>query len=803
MDAVNTPALRRSKRRAAEAVSPLSPIHKPDIVHTSSTPTKRGSKRVRFSTGSDDATGNMSLAPGSTGLTPAVSKHRLATPKSRRRVSTPAPKRSVSTPVVLPPSSPLIEGELQIVPLRQALDSRMQRRIARNGMAEEVEAYYRDKKQDKQQVKDMQAQIDAKDAELKALKFKVADTAKPTRSLSPVREEAETSPTLDPRIADVEEELSLLRRSFQEFEEANIPSLADDDEGIFGGSDDWIDVPRDSSSGPRSESGDTIQIYEDHDSVQHPSTTRLSSINDAQDATTMGLELASARQAKKSFLQSSFGRRSLDASDIQFADSPSKPTAHVSSPMPKVNGDVLAMLNKQLKAANAHADDTELALQALEGEVRALSSGFTDDQDALTALKALADHFRSVRLELERLLPGEIPIGLTANHALLPELTKKLKDALGQLAQRTSELQNLRNQEKTLRGNFDQTTIACHAAQKKADELEKSFDELNETLLNERLRASRAEGERNQIDRDNTTLRCSLDSYRQEVSRLEGLIVTMEAEHQLALKDMRSQNDEKITELEAKAAAETTGRRAAEDSAVSRLRKIQELEDKLQQAKEHAAEVESSLHQEIDNLDSRVSSSSKALAVAEQEVNRLRKLLKKVEKKYRDEVFRGEEVVRETREDIMNAAARFMARSKSHRRTSKVSLANWELESDDLQMDEAGLPMTPSSTVRFADYSEVRDLVSSDFDEEEVAESDDEYVPGSVETVRGKKRSVPLTPAQTLGGKRKSRRKYDSGIGIDDGMSDDEGDLDDSGLATPDLSSEADIEMDSRSRMKF
>ena len=690
---------------------------------------------------------------------------------------------------------------MQFTPLRQALDNRMQRRIRRNHLAEEVEGF----EQEKKQMKELQKEIEAKDAELKSLKSQVfkPNPRHQHTSLSPIREVPIVP--IDERINDVEAELSLLRRSFQEFDETDKPSH-DDDEGIFGGSDDWSDVPRTTTSGPRSDSGDTIQIYEDDTSSRYPSTIHLSSSSDAHDAATMSVELASARQAKKTFLQSSFGRGSLDASEIHFADSPTKPTVHISSPMPKVNGHVLSSLNKQLKAATARAEDAELALEALEGEVRALSSGFTDDQDAMEGLRALADHFRQIRLELERLLPGEIALSLDATHALLPELTSQLKDVLGQLGQRSLELQNLRNQERTLRGNFDQTARICQAAQKKIDELEKALDECAESSLDARVRANHAEKVRDERDRDNECLRGSLETYRHEVGRLEHLIGTMEAEHRIALNDVRNDASASREELEAKAAAEITGRRAAEESAVSRLRKIQELEEKLQHAKERASEVEQSLQQDVDGLNSRLSNVSTALVSANQETDKLRKLLHKCEQKYRDEVFRGEETVRVMRDEMMKAATRVMASSKGYRRASKVSLANWELESDDVDMDENGLPMTPSSTVRFADYSDVQELEYSDdidhdeneldVDEtEEREESGDECVPGSVETARGKKKSVPLTPFN-IAANRKGRRKYDSGIGIDDTMGESDLDIDDSGLATPDLSSEADAEME-------
>ncbi|ETN38675.1 uncharacterized protein HMPREF1541_06712 [Cyphellophora europaea CBS 101466] len=777
-------ALRRPKRRAAEAVSPLKPT---GSSITTGTPSKRrSSKRVRFSDSFIPSTTATLAAPapssGTTGLTPAVQKQRLASP--RRRVSTPAPSRDNGGPVLLP-SSPSVEGELQFTPLRQALGDRMQRRIRRNHLSEEVNEF----ETDKREMSKLRKDIKLKDEELKRMRAELEEVRSDKQSPCSSEQGAQTD-LASSRISEIEQELDHLRRSFQEFHEN--PAIFDN--GVLPVHDEpWSHVQRGTGTGPRSDSGDTVQIFED--SVdQYASAPRLSSSyahQDAQDAAIMGLELESARQVKQSLLGSFSRRSTLDASDLHFADSPSRPTAHMSSPMPKVPNDLYANLAKQLKVANARAEDAELALEALEGEVRALCSSFSEG-DAQLGLKALADHFRAIRLELERLMPGESTVGLTDNAALFPDLVSKLKTVMTDLNEKATELHNMRTQERNLRSNFEHSIQSYDKAANKIKCLGEELDKMAEEMLEIRVRAKRAEDERDEIGRDNDKLRESLNSYRDEVKRLEDLITTMEAEHRVALQDVRTESTSFREEMDAKVAAETTGRRKAEESAVSRLRKIQELEEKLQDARERAAHVEKELNIEVGGLNSRIGALSTALQSANEETGRLRKLLKKCETKYREEVYRGEETVSKMRDEMIKAAARVAESSKAHRRKSKVGLANWELESDDVAVDEHGVPMTPSSVVRFAHYSEVQDL--GDEDGEEDDDADNDSVPGSVEVSRGRKKSVLLTPAQNLA-KRKGKRKYDSGIGISE-SSPAADDFDDSGLATPDLSSETDFDVD-------
>ncbi|RMD43892.1 hypothetical protein DV735_g1267, partial [Chaetothyriales sp. CBS 134920] len=685
----------------------------------------------------------------------AVQKAGLSTPK--RRASTPA---NLGGYVPSPSSPAASELEFaQFTPLRQVLDERCKRRIRRNGLSEVVNDYQSEKRENTH----LRHEIRRKDEQLKQMRQQLeAAKRQPQTGEQAVQTEAVQS-----RVDEVEEELSRLRRSF---------GLDTEPEVLVDIS--WDHVPR-RGGGPRSAGGDTIPIFEDEAADPLPAAPSpplpLVPVEDRVEATLMSLELSSARQAKEDMLHS-FSRNSgsFDTDDLlNFADVASGPEGSAGNRRRRMN---VQEIRKQLTLAKSRADDAELALTALEGEVRAL--GFTQDADAPASagLAALADHFRAIRLDLEHLMPGETAISFD-NAALLPEMVKKLKQLAHQLAARDAELQSLRSQEKSLRGNFDHAIIAAGKAQSKVRELEKSIDDAAEETLYMRMKNQQLARDLNERQSDVEKLQAALDKYRQEVQRLEALINQVEDDHKKAMATVQASAqgwETTASDMEAKAAAETLGRRKAEESAVKRLAKIQELEDALNRAKEQAEETGERLqeveersmrhHEQVGQLNVRNSNLSTALTSAEAEIAKLKAINQKLEERYRNEVESGRQAVEKMQHEVIKAATRISEQGKGYRRSSKVRLANWELESDDYPVVDAGSPTSV-------------------------------HVPGSVEMVRGRKRP-PGTPA--LGVRKRGRRRYDSGIGMDSCGDESEVEVvgvDDSGLASPDLSADGDVDM--------
>lgn len=725
--------LQRSKRPSS-AISPVKSAEDNEQQHETKTPSrKRPMKKTRFS---DSALLNNSSAPGSTGLTPWVGKTTLKTP--RRRASTPAPTRQQDY------------EEVQFIPIREQLDARIKRRIRRHGLSEEMNQYHDEKKR----LAEVQHQLDLKEEELQRLRAEVK------RANNVASQE---------RVDEAEAEIAQLRQSFSETADPV----------------SWGHVPTSGGARLGSDGGDTFCIYEN---------TAPNSINEGlapgnEDAIAMGLELESARQAKESFFRSS---QTSSANNLHFVDSPIR-AASIALEIPAAPNSFYHDLSKQLKAAIGRAEDAEVALQAMNLEVQSLGYGSVDD-DANTCISNIKSQFREMRLELERTVPGET-VAAFDNPKLYPEIVSKLKLVARKVQDREDELKSMRNQQRTLKGNFEHAIVAAEKASLRVKELEDIIDKNAEEMLEIRMRAQAVAHEAQEYASNNRSLIVAIDKYRGEVTRLEQLVELIESEQAARLQDVRTATFEElsqqISDTDAKAAAETCGRRAAEESAVDRLRKINDLESALATARQHSEDVKQQLrvlekqlatsgatHQEeVGGLNSRISGLSTALASASAEVDKLKKINGKLEERYKIEVDQGAQTLERIQNEYIRSISKINEERKSHLRSSKVRYANWNLYSDELTSDDAG-PMTPASLVRFADMEE----------------TSDDHVEGSVEMSRGKK-SRRSSSGHGLGISKRGRRRYDSGIGMDS-LSE----ADEDGMAsdpiTPDLSSEADVEMD-------
>lgn len=745
--------LRRSKRRSS-AVSPVKASIDTAQSHngntTAQTPSKRNKKRVRFSEPTPRRIG-----ANTTGLTPAVSRSFLSTPS-----------RSVSSP--LPES-----GEYQFTPFRQVLTQRCRRRISRNGLSAEMNEYEAERKDKARLEKELQQ----KDEELMRLREELE------RSRRDVEHDARDDVSSSQHIDEVEAELEALRQSFNEVD--SLPAeegfLADDDMEI-----DWSQVQVGKAPGPRGVGGDTIRIHEDEDA--HPD--QVPDPRDIQhDVQILGmaLELESAKKEKRRLFQNV--RRHLDApgTSLNFADSPGRSQLSSDSlaSLPSPPKDFYQNLSKTLRATTARAEQAEEALQALENEVKAL--GFPGE-DSGAAVTSIAKHFREARLELERAMPGETTSSFD-NTKVLPELLVKLKSLIRRLGDREAELRSLREQHKSLKGNFEHAIVAAEKANARTKELEDSIDTTAEEMLHIRMRSNQLEKENAEKDKSIERLVGALEKYRDDVTRLEGLISEMERESASA----QIEHAQQLSDLDANVAAETTGRRAAEDSAIERLMRIQDLEAALRDAQDSAVKIDDQLNklqrstittsdehaQQLGSLNTRISSLSTALASANAEVDKLKTIKGKLEAAVRYEAEQAQNAVEAMQGDVERALIKASERRKGYVRGAKVRIANSEIEDEEAFGSDGPGPMTPASLVRFVDVEE-----------------DEQHVEGSVEMGRGK-RGCSITPRGLGLTRKRGRRSYDSGIGmstlsedeLEQAFEDSDGDL-----MTPELSSEPDFE---------
>ena len=680
---------------------------------------------------------------------------------------------------------------------------------------------------------DLQKEIDQKDAELKQLREELEAAKGPMSMHIP-------PPSSQRQVDEVEAELEQLRQSFAD--------AADDDNTtqIL----TWDDVPR--LSGPGSEGGDTIMIHEDEDddeeqfpsSHHQPSRMAMNS-----DALTMGLELQAAREAKSNLL-GSFRDQAVNTSfGFQFADTPARQNQEHSTTetfrIPETPPTFYHDLSKQLKEATNRAEEVEVALTALDIEITNLGFGNADKDDTMTMVTAIAEHFRTARLELERLVPGETSVGFE-NASVLPEILRKTKVLAEKLKSRENELKASKDQHRNLKNNFEKAIIAAENANERVKKLESVIDNHAEETLHIRMRSQELEREVAEKEKDVTCLSNALNKYRADIARLEDLITTMQQDYEHS-QNAAASSSEKIEELEARVTSETTGRRAAELSAVQRLAKINDLETSLATSRRHASDLESRLSsvqqdhssssfsastsfahaQEITDLNQRISTLANSLAIANAEVEKLRITKQKLEERVRSEVETGARAVETLQEQLIRTVMKGNEARKRYVNGAKIRIANWELDDDrELSSDGTEEARTPSS-VHFAEWAEVETIERVDGGQEtELPEVDEqsgsESVPGSVEVNRGRGRYrktpklVSFDKARRSGAglgidaetpaPKRGKRKYDSGIGMDSdfeiydeaqdqGYGKGAGEMR-NGMMTPELSSDGDVEVD-------
>ena len=593
----------------------------------------------------------------------------------------------------------------------------------------------------------------------------------------------------------VEEELSLLKRSMEE-------------QTVNNAAGDLVLVPDSMRDVRPEDGGDTITIFEDNDDEARTEpfdqsdsiyrSARVDQFIETRDAATtadlpdlrqdaemltMALDLEVAKQEKreifrewrKHFSPSRAPSSAATGPGLDFHDTPSRNTSTANSfsrSIPSPPPDFLQQLSSKLRATTTRAEDAELALCALETELRTL--GFVG-KDGMDIVSEIRGQFRTARLQLERIVPGETTFSFDGNRNLLPEILRKMKQLLMQVRDREAEMRSMNEQHRALKGNFDHACISIEKATKKIGDLEDTVDNNAEELLDMRMRVQEVERDNAEKDKTVQSLIQALDKYRADVARLEQLITSMEAEEPFKIQAAQEQIQNSMTsatsDLRERLNAEETARHAAEEMADQRLQKLQELQTSFEAATNHAMEmklrmnelhaakeeedfkVKQTLHEKdehhqahLGSLNSKISNLSTALEEANTDVARLRAAKERLEARLEAEIEQGQRVVETMQHELVRSLAKTNESRKSYLRGVKIRYANSEIEEEEIERESSptssSAPMTPVSLVRFAD----------------------------VEMDRGK-------------GKNKiRRRRYDSGVGLsseteEDGVEEDYGDF--------------------------
>ena len=217
-----------------------------------------------------------------------------------------------------------------------------------------------------------------------------------------------------------------------------------------------------------------------------------------------------------------------------------------------------------------------------------------------------AETFRTARLDLEYLFPGEIALGLIPEDPkpMLDIMLNRLRILKAQTLLAEDTASTTKQQEVNLRKQFNAVLEQLDRARSYADGL--SMQSSNEKA---RADASQARAQAcesdvqaatsrlvalekvcDEKDRSITRLQDALDSYRVEVGKLEMLITRMEDEHKVAMSALRAEMDEAVADLECHVVAETTGRREAEQE-------IEEKNERIKQLKVQEHELKNALNE--------------------------------------------------------------------------------------------------------------------------------------------------------------------------------------------------------------
>ena len=210
--------------------------------------------------------------------------------------------------------------------------------------------------------------------------------------------------------------------------------------------------------------------------------------------------------------------------------------------------------------------------------------------------------FRSARLALEYLFPGETPLGLNTEDPklILDNMLDRLRILKAQTLLAEDALSTSKTHEANLRTQFNAVLQQLDRSRKNAEALsidqsgdktranhaETKVQNLETIVQQETLRVKELETDVDEKQRSIQKLQDALESYRVEIGNLELLITQLEADNITALAKLQSDMDEAVADLECHVAAETHGRRAAEKEAVERGDRIKQLEAKERELKD-------------------------------------------------------------------------------------------------------------------------------------------------------------------------------------------------------------------------
>ncbi|KAF7554181.1 hypothetical protein G7046_g6890 [Stylonectria norvegica] len=532
-------ALRRT-RRSIMVAEPNSATSTPGKTVVKA-PQKTGKKSVRFS---DPGPATSSA---SSGLTPMIRRVSVTTPK-RRRSSTPM-RSSGNGAMASSPGLPQ-SGEVTFLPLRQILDGRVQRRIRRNGLSEEMNTIQQERKQRALQAR---AEIEHLRDELKARDRDIYELQNATIVM-----DTDRMWELEKQVEDLKMQLKKRAGSMDESRGFNWTLAARDpfsddfmdmspDEEDFGDAtmaqfacstpsrarSSFPTPPATSPTMPTTPcSRPVMQTPKSDVGVQafvvDPNHQRLE-----EESASLQLEVCKLTSTLDSYkaLGTRLAARISDATTITTDESTTSSTE---------------ALENQVEALIRTMSDRTTALTHLTSSISDL--GFTGS-DACEMITALASGFRAARLELEYLTPGEIALPLTSHGAeVLDLMLTRLRLMSKKMKEDEAAIDEYHEIELSLRKQLDARISVMDGLKEELSKADKLMSDKTARIKELEVGKERLKG--------------AVDGYIRDVSELEKLVQKMEREgrdsnatHHAQLESQRrvlSKKVDNIAELETK-----------------------------------------------------------------------------------------------------------------------------------------------------------------------------------------------------------------------------------------------------------
>lgn len=533
---------------------------------TVSTPSRGAKKRVRFSdpgpSSDHDAQVDDEHVSESTGLTPHVRRTTLEPGSGTKRRRHSGPLTGDRPDVFDSTIDTRHSGEVTFLPLRQVLDGRVKRRIRRNGLSEEINIITAQRKRKAQQTSDeianLRSEVAAKDAEIRRLSGATAvgqeddetqesidelkrQVSQLRRSLKSPDSSNETEDTIDYNTTHVDWAIRVRDPCSSEYSDMELDMDDDDEDHEFGDrtmAELACSTPsrrssniRNSFPTPPSTSPNLEPITPSRRRPVTP-TSQVAAVQTSftqadreeleEELASLQLEIAKLTGTLETY-ESMTSRLSQRLSPFAPEDG-SAAALIMGSRSPAVR--VEAQLNNLLQA---FADRTA-ALAGLDASLGEL--GFPGG-DASEVVLSLSSAFRTARLELEYLTPGEVTLPLTAAGAAVLDL---LLTRLRELAKRTLECEDAIDEYHVLEGSLRRQLGARAEAM---DALRADKDALAG-------RAGTKDARIAELEVGVQRLKGAVKSYTRDVSELEGLVQRLEGDLDTANKDLRAargQND--------------------------------------------------------------------------------------------------------------------------------------------------------------------------------------------------------------------------------------------------------------------